>query len=541
MNIGIYARVSSSTQDNNNTIDSQLEALKKKADDMGYMYTEKDIFLDDGYSGGTLNRPGLEKLRDRIYDGIYKRVLIYDPDRLARNYVYQSLLIDEMKKDGCDVEFIRSPIGETPEQKMLLQVQGMISEYERTKILERTRRGRLHNMKQGVIVNGGDVFGYKYIRKTANNPAHYLVKKDEADVILKIYSWYIKERLSLTMISKKLSDEGIDTIRNGRRWHESVLKQILSNSIYIGTGYANKQKGVVPKKRLKNVKFRKYEKTGKESLPKEQWYPFSAPRIITDDMFELVQKQLSINKSLAKRRTINNYLLRGFLKCGNCGRRMIAQRNHYQCHHSRPAYARLQMTEVCTNKQRISLEDIDVVIWDTLKQILKSPKRLQNIYEKLGNKTVKKATGDIYSLKSKEKKLSNQIQRLHEVYIEGEMEMSRYKKLHFDKKEQLNKIKENIEKAKEEARTEEETEVVLNSFKVFVEKINTGIENASFEIRRRAIEDTIDYIEINSDEYIINFSLPLRRKKGTLHSDCERKSIVSCGVRNERNRRFLLQ
>jgi len=377
-------------------------------------------------------------------------------------------------------------------------------------------------MKQGIIVNGGDIFGYKYIRKTKNIPAHYLIKKDEADVILKIFSWYLEDRLSLNMISKKLSNDGIGTIRNGRRWHESVLKKILSNSIYIGTGYANKQKGVVPKRRLKNIPFRKYEKTGKESLPKEQWLPFSAPRIITDDMFELVQKQLAVNKNLAKRRTIKNYLLRGFLKCGNCGHRMIAQRNHYQCQYSRPAYARHQMTELCTNKQRISLEHIDVVIWDTLKQILKSPKRLQNIYKQLGYKTVKKATGDISSLKLKEGKLSNQIKRLHEVYIEGEMEMVRYKELHNDKREQLNKIRENIEKAKEESRTEEETETILNSFRDFVEKINTGIENASFEIKRRAIEDTIDYIEINSKEYIINFALPLRRKKGTLHSDCVR-------------------
>jgi len=183
LNVAIYARVSSSKQDKNNDIESQLKELKNKADSLGFHYTSTDIFTDDGYSGATLNRPGLENLRDSIYAGVYKKVFVYDPDRLARDYVYQTLLIDEIKKGGCEIEFVRAPIGETPEQKMLLQVQGMISEYERSKILERTKRGRLHRMQKGELVHGGDVYGYKYIRKHCDIPAHYKIINEESEII----------------------------------------------------------------------------------------------------------------------------------------------------------------------------------------------------------------------------------------------------------------------------------------------------------------------------------------------------------------------
>ena len=517
INVAIYARVSSLTQENENTIDSQIAELTNKAKNMGYNYSSKDIFTDEGYSGATLNRPGLERLRESIYDGLYKKVLIFDPDRLARDYVYQTLLIDEIRNEDCEIEFIRSPIGETPEQKMLLQVQGMISEYERTKILERTKRGRMHRMKQGEIVNGGDIFGYKYIRKKADIPTHYIIIEEEAEIIKQIFSWFIEEKWALNKICKKLDELGVENIRSAKHWHPAVIRSIIKNSIYTGTGYANKEKAVTPKRRqIDKVEFRKYEKTGREHRPKNEWYPYNSPRIISDEVFELAQQQLELNKRRAGRRTKKEYLLRSFLKCGECGHNMIAQRDHYQCQYSRPGYAKQNMKPVCINKKRIPMKELDLIVWEEIKKLLKNKTRLKDIYNQLGNKVVKKSVGNIESLTTKEIKLKKQIKRINDLYVVGTIEMADYKKLYEDKKEQLNKIETAIKNASEANQSDEELEEILNSFKLFSENIRDGIDNADFEIKRRAVEDTIKYVEIHLDEYIINFALPLRRKKGTL-------------------------
>ena len=167
----LYARVSTQAQENENTVYSQLDELKKYADAHELVYSESDCFIDEGFSGGSLVRPSLDKLRDAVIEGAYEKLLVFDPDRLARNYVYQMLLLEEFETGGCTVDFIRNPIKGTPDGQLLQQLQGMIAEYERAKILERTRRGKLHRMRNGEIVNGRKIFGYEYIKKTLDLPA----------------------------------------------------------------------------------------------------------------------------------------------------------------------------------------------------------------------------------------------------------------------------------------------------------------------------------------------------------------------------------
>ena len=108
-------------------------------------------FLDEGYSGATLIRPALERLRDVAATGAIDCLYVHSPDRLARKYAYQVLLLDELQRCGVEVIFLNHPLGQTPEEDLLLQVQGMVAEYERAKILERSRRGKLHAARQGSV------------------------------------------------------------------------------------------------------------------------------------------------------------------------------------------------------------------------------------------------------------------------------------------------------------------------------------------------------------------------------------------------------
>ena len=139
--VGIYARVSSEQQADAGTIASQLEALKERMHEEGFDLEDELCFVDEGYSGATVLRPALERLRDCAASGVLDRVYVHSPDRLSRKYAYQVLLLDELQRCGVDVVFLNHELGRTPEDDLLLQVQGMVAEYERAKILERSRRG----------------------------------------------------------------------------------------------------------------------------------------------------------------------------------------------------------------------------------------------------------------------------------------------------------------------------------------------------------------------------------------------------------------
>lgn len=183
--VAVYARVSTSGQENEDTIESQICQLKKHIVDLGMGIEDDAIYQDNGFSGANMNRPGLENLRDKVAEGHYDIVFVLDPDRLARKFVLQMILLEEFKGNDCQLQFVKRPIGESPEEQLLLQVQGVISEYERAKIQERIRRGKLHRMKQGEIVSGRRTFGYHYLSKQEMNDIDFETKRKLVELMVK--------------------------------------------------------------------------------------------------------------------------------------------------------------------------------------------------------------------------------------------------------------------------------------------------------------------------------------------------------------------
>src|SRR5260370_22148315 len=193
----IYARVSSEQQREENTIASQAASLIELAQGHDLEVTKEWVFEDEGYSGATLERPGLERVRDLAAEGQIQVVLAYSPDRLSRKYAYQILLIEELARQGVETLFVRAPQGDSAEDQLLVQFQGMIAEYERPQILERSRRGKRHRAHSGEIsVLTGSPYGYRSIRKT-DAPAAYTVYEAEAGVVRRIYEMYTLQRLSI--------------------------------------------------------------------------------------------------------------------------------------------------------------------------------------------------------------------------------------------------------------------------------------------------------------------------------------------------------
>ena len=187
----LYARVSSKRQAKDQTIGSQTAALRAHAASNRLEVPEGWVFEDEGHSGATLVRPALEALRDLAAQGCLDVVLVYSPDRLARKFAYQALLIEEFARAGTAVEFVRGPRGDSPEDQLMVQFQGMFAEYEKAQLMERYRRGKAYRARSGSVnVLGGAPFGYRYIRKTPESAARYEIVAHEAVLVAEMFRRY---------------------------------------------------------------------------------------------------------------------------------------------------------------------------------------------------------------------------------------------------------------------------------------------------------------------------------------------------------------
>ena len=215
-NAATYARVSSARQKEQQTIGSQKAALAAHAEQLGLDVPEQWVFCDDGHSGATLVRPGLERLRDLVAQVPVETVLVYSPDRLARKYAYQALLIEEFAKAGTSVVFVKGPSSNTPEDALLVQFQGMIAEYERAQIIERTRRGKAHRARQGTVnVLSGAPFGYRYVRKSEHADARYEVVAHEAAIVAELFARYVEDGVAIAELARWLTATEVPT-RTGK-------------------------------------------------------------------------------------------------------------------------------------------------------------------------------------------------------------------------------------------------------------------------------------------------------------------------------------
>jgi site-specific DNA recombinase len=298
----IYARVSTDKQEEQRTIESQVAELREVCRKSGVDVVSE--YTDDGYSGTTLVRPGLDRLRDDASKGLFQAVYILSPDRLARKYVFQALVIEELRKQGIEVAFLDKPVTDKPEDQLLLGIQGLISEYERAQILERTRRGKLHRARLGEIMGGSGPYGYDYVPKTRTRPAYWKVNEAEAEVVRLIFSRCLQQ-VNPHRITEELNQRGIKTRRGSKYWRQTVVQRILTNECYIGHAFYNKyRKG-------KDVYQRR---------DRSEWVPMKVPRIVDDATFRLVQELLSWrDRGGHGNRPGRVFLLSGLLRCHYCG------------------------------------------------------------------------------------------------------------------------------------------------------------------------------------------------------------------------------
>src|SRR5437867_3434881 len=232
----IYARVSSEQQADEHTIASQVAALRARVADDELPRSAEHEFLDGGYSGATLVRPALERVRDLVATGGIDRLYVHSPDRLARRYAYQALLLDEFHGGGVEVVFVNRALGQSPEDELLLQVQGMMAEYERAKILERSRRGKRHGAQTGVIsVLSAAPYGYRYIKKEeGGGTARFEIMLDEARVVRQVFQWVGQQRATIGEVVRRLTAANEHTRMGRTVWDRTTVWDMLKNPAYAG-------------------------------------------------------------------------------------------------------------------------------------------------------------------------------------------------------------------------------------------------------------------------------------------------------------------
>ena len=318
----LYARVSSARQKKDETIASQTAALRTHAKQLGFEVPDEWVFKDEGHSGATLVRPALERLRDLAAQVPVDVVICYSPDRLARKLAYQTLLIDEFNKAGSEVRFVKARKVETPEDEMLLQFQGMMAEYERALIMERTRRGKAFRARAGVVnVLGGAPFGYRYIRRSDISEARYEVIEDEAQLVREMFRRYAEDQVSIGELARWLSGRGSHPHRQGplgplRHLGDAEKPRLCGPGRVLKTGTTDAE----PINRQARLQGRPSPATiAHYDRPHEEWITIAVPAIIDEDTFELAARRLADNRRFAARNSKEPSLLMGLAACPSCG------------------------------------------------------------------------------------------------------------------------------------------------------------------------------------------------------------------------------
>ncbi len=379
----IYARVSSARQKKDQTIGSQTAALREHAAQSRLDVPGEWVFEDEGHSGATLVRPALEALRDLAAQGCVDVVLCYSPDRLARKFAYQALLIEEFARAGVRVEFVRGPRGDTPEDQLMVQFQGMFAEYEKAQLMERYRRGKAHRARTGSVnVLSGAPFGYRYIRKNDHAGAAYEIVGHEAALVAEMFRRYADGGASIAGLGRWLTSRGVPTRTGKARWDRSVVWGMLRNPAYAGTAVFGKTQvlqqspGLNRRARLEGRTTPRASRT--VDRPREEWTEIPVPAIITAETFERAARRLEDNKRYAARNTKVPSLLQGLAACSACGygyyrtstRTTNKKIYYYRCLGSDDY--RYQGGRVCGNKP-VRADYLDTVVWDHITGLLADP------------------------------------------------------------------------------------------------------------------------------------------------------------------------
>src|SRR5215471_7121298 len=520
--VALYARVSSDQQTQAQTIASQVAALRDRVTADDCVLLPECEFIDEGYSGATLVRPGLERLRDLSASGGIERLYVHSPDRLARKYAYQVLLIDEFQRMGIEVVFLNRELSQSPEDELLLQVQGMVAEYERAKILERSRRGKRHAAHVGSVnVLCGAPYGYRYVSKQeGGGSARYDILEEEARVVRQIFLWIGQERLSIGEVCRRLQ-RAQERTRTGRtQWDRSVVWGILKNPAYKGTAAFGKTRTGPLRPRLRaqrNGSLQPRRAVSDYVVPREEWVFIPVPALIDEALYDAVQEQLAENRRRARQSQRGaRYLLQGLLVCKVCGYAYYGKPISPSTRKHRPrayAYYRCIGTDsyrfgghrVCANTQ-IRTDLVELAVWHEVCRLLQDPHRLEREYHRRGQARPHRAKWETpESLRAQIAKLQRGMARLIDGYAEGLIEKGEFEPRIKRIKQRVTILEEQLQQLADEAVQQRELRLLIGQLEEFVMKVQRNLATADWAMKREIIRAVVRRVEIDKQKVTVVF------------------------------------
>jgi site-specific DNA recombinase len=516
----IYARVSSDRQKEKHTIASQTAALIEYAQAHGYTVPAEWVFQDEGYSGATLVRPGLESLRDLAAEGQIAVALIYSPDRLSRKYAYQVLLSEELSRCGVELIFLKAPAGSTPEDQLLVQFQGMIAEYERAQIAERCRRGKKHMAQQGgVNVLSGAPYGYRYVRKSDTAAAFYEVVEAEAKVVRMVFEIYTQQGLSINAIARLLNERQVATRTGKGRWERSTVWGMLRNPAYRGTACYGKTEQRPRQRVTRPLRQRQAlpsRTVGGHERPRGEWIEVPVPALVSAEMFALAQEQLEKNLRHSPRRTIEPTLLQGMLVCEQCGYGLYRtsthtskQRlNYYRCIGS-DGYRRLN-GPVCTNRP-IRQDYLDGFVWKEIIRLLDDPQLIQTEIDR--RQQAARSADPLHKreeeLRREQARVEKTSERLVTAYQEGLVTLAQLRQRMPALQKQTQAVESELKSRKMAVLDQAKYLQLAESLGSFRSKLRARADSLETAVRQQILRLVVKEVLVGTDTITLRHSIPI--------------------------------
>src|SRR5882672_7212817 len=538
--VAMYARVSSEQQAEAHTVASQVAAVRERVAADGLTVSEAMQFLDEGYSGATLIRPGLERLRDVIAAGTVDRLYVHSPDRLARKYAYQVILVEEFRQAGVEVVFLNRELGRSPEDDLLLQVQGMIAEYERAKIIERHRRGKRHAARAGAVnVLSGAPYGYRYISKDeGGGQARYEIVPDEARLVRQVFDWVGRDRLTIGEVGRRLTQAGERTRTGKTVWDRSVVWGMLKNPAYQGTAAFGKTHQEPLHPRLRPQRGRPLQPRRAVStvdVPQEEWFPIPVPALVEPEVCAAVQEQLRENQRHARQSPRGAlYLLQGLVQCQHCGYAYYGKRLSPSARKGNPrtyAYYRCLGTDayrfggerICQNTQ-VRTDLLDVAVWEEVSTLLAHPERLAEEYRRRLQPATHTQRPTLALVEEQLGKLRQGVARLIDSYADGLLDKHEFEPRIVRLRQRIAHLDAQRQQLADEAALHTELQLIIGRLEDFASKVHDRLGETDWTSQRDLIRTLVRRVEVARDQVNIVFRIDPHPEE----SDPEKKSWQLC-------------
>jgi site-specific DNA recombinase len=516
MQVAAYARVSTQRQVQARTTDQQVERLRAHAAAEGWTLAPEHIFRDDGYSGASLRRPGLDRLRDVAAGARLDRILITAPDRLARNYVHQVLLVEELQKHGAVVDFLDRPMSRDPHDQLLLQIRGAVAEYERTLITERMRRGRLRKLHAGLLLPWTrPPYGYRLDPERPRDPTGVRLDEAEAAVVRDLFARFADEGIAVTALVHHLHRLGIPSPRGHRNWSRPALRNLLSNPIYLGQVIANRLRMPPAERRRSALLPVGRGQGGRRLTDPADWIAVApVPAIIGQEQFDRAQERLSYNQRMARRNNrVHQYLLRGLVSCGLCrrgcsGRHLPPGYDYYLCC-TKTQSSMLAPSGRCPARY-IPARSLEDVVWRDLCEVLTTPEAIRQAMQRArgGHWLPQEMQARKANLRRGRAALAQQIERLTEAYMAGVVPLAEYERRRSDTAARLLGLDDQERALLQDAVRLDETARLAAHAEEFCSRVQEGLEQADFDRKRELLELLVDRVIVTDGDVEIRYVVP---------------------------------